>query len=284
MSPESLPSLVVRRDDAERQLQDRIARGEALRNRRIARDEDLVEVRAERKRWHDYNIDLLRKLFDTDTLSAKYAEPIVHAGFLYDNIELEARDFREDLDIHLNRLASIVERLPLYQEKLPGVPVGPPGAEIAGPSQDVFLVHGRDEAARQTVARFLETLDIRVKILDERASQGRTLIEKLEREAIGVGFVVVLLTPDDVGRLNQEDEPLNPRARQNVIFEWAWFSARLGRNHVCALYVRGVEMPSDYPVAYVEMDAGEGWKLKLAQELQAAGINFDLNRALGAQQ
>jgi predicted nucleotide-binding protein with TIR-like domain len=62
----------------------------------------------------------------------------------------------------------------------------------------VFVVHGHDEGAREAVARFLERLGIRPVILHEQASQGGTVIEKVEAHG-EVGFAVILLTPDDLG-------------------------------------------------------------------------------------
>jgi predicted nucleotide-binding protein len=52
----------------------------------------------------------------------------------------------------------------------------------------------------------------------------------------------------------------------------------LGRKNVCALYQEGVELPSDWSgVVWVALDAHEGWKYKLARELNAAGFSIDLN-------
>ncbi|HEY7416206.1 MAG TPA: TIR domain-containing protein [Ktedonobacteraceae bacterium] len=45
---------------------------------------------------------------------------------------------------------------------------------------DVSLVHGHDEEAKQTVARFLERLDMRAIILHEQPNAGRTISEKLD--------------------------------------------------------------------------------------------------------
>ena len=40
-------------------------------------------------------------------------------------------------------------------------------------------------------------------------------------------------------------------------------------------------MPSDlHGVGYYDIDDGGGWKLKLAQEMKAAGLPVDLNRAV----
>ena len=80
----------------------------------------------------------------------------------------------------------------------------------------VFLVHGHDSSARESVARFLEKLSFEVIILHEKPNRGKTLIEKFESNS-DVGFAVVLLTPDDFG--SARDAAANPRARQNVVLE-----------------------------------------------------------------
>lgn len=62
----------------------------------------------------------------------------------------------------------------------------------------VFIVHGHDEQAKETTARFIEKLGLEAVILHEQANEGKTIIEKLEKHT-DVGFSIVLLTPDDVG-------------------------------------------------------------------------------------
>jgi predicted nucleotide-binding protein len=48
---------------------------------------------------------------------------------------------------------------------------------------------------------------------------------------------------------------------------------------VCLLCKGDVEIPSDlYGVIYTDMDAADGWKLKLAKELKAAGLVFDASK------
>jgi predicted nucleotide-binding protein len=145
----------------------------------------------------------------------------------------------------------------------------------------VFLVHGQDEAALHEVARFLEHLDQEVIVLREQPNKGRTIIEKFE-EYTNVGFAIVLLTPDDKGgSVGGPADSQRPRARQNVILELGYFLGRLGRSRVCALYVEGVEIPSDYSgVLYVKLDGDGGWRLNLAKELKAASLPVDMNKAL----
>ena len=47
------------------------------------------------------------------------------------------------------------------------------------------------------------------------------------------------------------------------------------------LYEQGVEVPSDFHgVVYVPLNASGAWKLLLAREMKAAGLDVDLNRAI----
>jgi len=167
--------------------------------------------------------------------------------------------------------------------------LGPPGYErvhgsvgarsvvARATSRKVFVVHGHDEAARESVARFLEGLDFDAIILHEQASRGRTVIEKVEAHS-DVGFAVVLLTPDDVGCVKGGTPA--PRARQNVVLELGYFVGSLGRNHVCALKRGEVEIPSDFEgVVYVDFDSSGAWKQALGKEL-AAEFEIDWNKVM----
>lgn len=146
-------------------------------------------------------------------------------------------------------------------------------------TRKVFLVHGHDDAMRQTVARYLEQLDFVVIELSEQPNMGKTIIEKLEANA-DVDFVVVLLTPDDIGAKAGSLE-LVTRARQNVIFELGFFLGRLGRERVVLLYKPAVEIPSDFHgVVYILYDDNGGWKNTLARELRSAGYEISTDNIL----
>ncbi len=159
-----------------------------------------------------------------------------------------------------------------------GATLRPAKGVPAAMSKKVFVVHGRDEATRQTVARLLERLGLEAIILHEQPSQGRTVIEKFERYS-DVGYAVVLLTADDKGGPKGESpKGYKPRARQNVILELGFFLGKLGRNRVCPLHEENVELPSDYEgVVYVPRDAGGAWQTQLAKEMKSAGLDVDLN-------
>ena len=159
-------------------------------------------------------------------------------------------------------------QIPSPSEKKPVVEKSK--GEILEPQ--VFIVHGHDHGRLQTVARFLERLELTVIILHERPSKGATIIEKLETHG-QASFAVILLTPDDVGAVATEPGKLKPRARQNVVLELGYFLGRLGRRRVAALVSKGVELPSDYSgVVYIPLDDQVAWQFHLAKELKAAGL------------
>ena len=142
----------------------------------------------------------------------------------------------------------------------------------------VFIVHGHDKGAKEEMARFIEKLGIKAIILHEQVNEGRTIIEKIEKNS-DVGFAVILYTACDFG--GNDKSNLKPRARQNVVFEHGYFIAKLGRNNVCALFATGVEKPGDIDgVVYIPFDTNGGWKLSLAKELKNAGYDIDFNLAL----
>lgn len=143
-------------------------------------------------------------------------------------------------------------------------------------TRKVFIVHGHDEAAKQSVARFLEKIGFEAVILHERPNKGRTIITKFREEAADIGFAIVLMTPDDHGA-KSGSAATSPRARQNVVFELGFFIGILGQERVAALVKGDIEPPSDFDgVAYISLDNG-AWKMDLSKELEAAGYKIDWN-------
>lgn len=154
--------------------------------------------------------------------------------------------------------------------------------ESKASSNKVFIVHGRDEAMKQTVARWLERIKLDTVILHEQTNAGQTIMEKFINNS-DVGCAVVLLTPDDMGITvgNLTDKP-KPRARQNVIFEMGFFIGKLGRKHVFVLYppTKDFEIHSDFAgVIYIEYDRPDGaWRGYLAKELLELGYKIDTTK------
>ena len=93
------------------------------------------------------------------------------------------------------------------------------------PTNKVFIVHGHDDALKNEVARFIEKLGLEAIILHEQANKGKTIIEKIEYYS-DVSFGIVLYTPCDIG--GETKENLQPRARQNVVFEHGYLIGKIG--------------------------------------------------------
>lgn len=170
-------------------------------------------------------------------------------------------------------LHSIAREQPPVAPEEPTVVTTPkPAAETR-----VFIVHGRDNLRRASVARFVERLGMTAVILAEQADQGRTIIEKFEDHGNGADYAIVLMTPDDFGGMSGNDS--QPRARQNVVLELGYFMGRLERRRVTALVVGDVERPSDVDgILYVRWDDNEEWHRLVARNMKGIGLDVDMNR------
>jgi predicted nucleotide-binding protein len=275
--PAEPPALRVPRAEAAEKIQAQINEGESLLARQPRSESELESVKELRRIWSDYNRELLVQLFTSTAVAEEYSAFVGGSFSMRPSFADLVEYWRDSVQTSLTRLRSIYRRLELFPAPASATP------ERRNPSSrgdDVFVVHGQNNEAKETVARFLERLDLRVTILHEQPDKGRTIIEKFEDNA-SVGYAVVLLTGDDVGAPRSAPSDLKPRARQNVLLELGYFLGSLGRTHVCALREEGVEIPSDLSgVLYVPFDSAGAWKLRLATEIKAAGIDIDLNRVM----
>jgi len=279
-SPPPKPSLVLPRAEVEEKLRERIRLGREIQSSEVRSESDLDAARNKQSKWNAYNKEYLKRCFSSDVIVDQYSR-VSGWGTIYMDASLNQmiNSFREGIDGQITELESILERLELIPEGAGTVSGSAPASETF--SKAVFIVHGHDEVAKTNVARFIEKLDLEAIILHEKPNKGQTIIEKLETNASNIGFAVVLLTPDDVGAPKEKPTDLRDRARQNVILELGYFCGELGRNRVCVLYKDNVEIPSDYlGVVYTPLDDAGGWRLKLAKEMKAAGLDVDLNKAM----
>lgn len=158
-------------------------------------------------------------------------------------------------------------------------------AEIQSKTADnksIFIVHGHDNEMKESVARFIEKIGYTAVILHEQPNGGKTIIEKFECNAEITAFAIVILSPDDEGFSKQDGIDFKKnRARQNVVFEYGYFSGKLGRSNVVALYKESnvFELPSDLQgITYTPFDSRGYWKTETANELIAAGFKVDKNK------
>jgi predicted nucleotide-binding protein len=205
--------------------------------------------------------------------------PIFVSGAGISGPRLSLSDFQKGVAANINRSRALMaEAIRSLEEDLAETTE----AAVAAPARDlskVFIVHGHDRASKAEVAGFIRKLGFEAIILHERPNKGRALITKFREEAEGAGFAVVLMTPDDLGRAEKAAD-LNPRARQNVVFELGFFIGKLGPEHVAALVEGDIEIPSDFDgVVYISLDEAD-WQTKLGIELQEAGYKFDWNNLM----
>lgn len=154
------------------------------------------------------------------------------------------------------------------------------GKAVIG-GRKVFVVYGHDEIARTQLEAMLRRWDLDPIILDQQASSGQTIIEKLEEYGADVGYAIVLATPDDEGKAVNE-ESYKFRVRQNVVLELGMFLAKLGRNKVAILLKedKNFEKPSDIQgLIYIPFqNKVDEVAIYLIRELSRQGINIDSGR------
>lgn len=164
----------------------------------------------------------------------------------------------------------------ITQVSIPDVVLQPAQNTVPRNKRKVFIVHGRDNEAKLEVSRYIETLGLDAIILHEQASQGMTIIEKIEHYSNDADFAIILYTPCDHGRgVHESNMPPKNRARQNVVFEHGYLISKLGRKNVCSLVKGDIETPNDMSgVVYVPLDNSQGWKIAVAKELLSCGYTI----------
>jgi predicted nucleotide-binding protein len=145
-------------------------------------------------------------------------------------------------------------------------------------SNKVFVVHGHDENAKTSLELLLHEMGLQPIVLHRQPDQSLTVIEKLERYS-DVGYAFVILTPDECAYIAADESKSDVerkkewRARPNVIFEFGYFVAKLGRSRVCCLHTGDLVLPSDIQgMIYKKYHTGvEEVAYSIRKELKAAG-------------
>ncbi len=119
--------------------------------------------------------------------------------------------------------------------------------KVTMPSEPkVFIVHGHDDKTLDELELLLRRMNVKPIILQNIDSGGDTLIEALEKWVNAkTDLVVVLMTPDDLGRVDEEGSKEQSRARQNVILEMGMAIGGVGRKKVFIIMKGKLETPSD---------------------------------------
>jgi len=111
--------------------------------------------------------------------------------------------------------------------------------------ENVFIIHGRDEAKWRELKDIIEDeFGLNPIVLVEQPDVGcKTVIEKFEHYAPTCSYAIAVFTPDD--EVTAESGTYL-QARPNVIYELGWFCGNLGRSRAMLLLKRGTSVFSDF--------------------------------------
>ena len=112
-------------------------------------------------------------MFDNESVAVEYNR---FFGVLVGPISFveQAKEFREDMGESISKLESVPKRLELIPVRHTVASVPPEKRTFLG--KVVFVVHGHDEASKESVSRFIERLGLRATILWKQPNAGRTII------------------------------------------------------------------------------------------------------------
>ena len=224
------------------------------------------------KKWQQVIQDILKMQYQSDKHEnyIRFAKTIeqVKKGF----------DYKKELPKEYNNGITVLNGILESINLLSGEDIHVDDEKILyDVSKNIFIVHGHDETRRIAVEAFVRSINYNPIVLFKEPSLGQTIIEKIESNAENVCFAIVIYTSCDLGKA-KESSDLNPRARQNVVFEHGYMCAHLGRKKVVALLENGIEQPGDLEgVIYIKLDDAGLWQMKVAQEMKAVGLDVDLN-------
>jgi len=112
-------------------------------------------------------------------------------------------------------------------------------------TNDVFVIHGRDETNQLRLSKLIrEDFKLTPIVLLDKPGRSAPTIDKFEHHAQTCSYALALFTADDRVITKRGEEYWQPRP--NVIFETGWFVGRLGKERVLILLQEGVKIYSDF--------------------------------------
>jgi predicted nucleotide-binding protein len=143
-------------------------------------------------------------------------------------------------------ILSVVRAAITRFERNPGLLVRKKSEDNLRRRENIFIIHGRDEAKWRELKDVLKS-EFRLNpiVLFEQPDAGcRTVIEKFEHYAPTCNYAIAVFTPDDEVTDSRGEKYL--QARPNVIYELGWFCGRLGRSGVMLLLKENTSVFSDF--------------------------------------
>ena len=193
-------------------------------------------------------------------------------GTLWNRRETDVIDFDAGLDyLGRERVINIIDKETFE------LVAGEPQMPLSANKPRVFVVYGHDRDALSMLELTLRRIGAEPLIFDQLPVIGsQTIIEVLEDNIPKADAIVVLLTPDDVGRERNSNAELEPRARQNTLIE-AGYAVISRRSRSLLISLGGVTIPTDFEG--IHRVQGSKWSNEVARDfanrLHDMGLNVD---------
>ncbi|MBD3285115.1 hypothetical protein GF359_01910 [candidate division WOR-3 bacterium] len=174
-------------------------------------------------------------------------------------------ELHQSVDNHLAKLDAIITELSPEQE------VSTEAQD--NPGKRIFVVHGRDTTnVFELMTMLKQRYSLECVNVETSPEDIGEQVEKLSRSLAPASFAFIFMAPYDMVKVEKRDEYV--QASAGVLFKLGWFYARLGREKVCILSKKGVEVHPDLEgVQRIGFDTSVTEKAaEIEAKLKAAGI------------
>ena len=200
--------LIIPLEEFKSDLDKRIHLGEEIYQQEINNQTDFEKVREEYGNWNDYNSEYLKQAFNKEKNEYKdrYDKSAMFVGFSMspETPDEKLATFKESVNAKLLNLKKLRAKADLLKCSVESKDEKSQWNEEVETTK-IFIVHGHNDGVKLDLARALEKLDLSPIILSEQPNQGQTIIEKFELHS-NVGFAVIILTADDLGKTKTNDD------------------------------------------------------------------------------
>lgn len=286
--------LMKPREEAVSYLQNQLKKGAEIKSMRIRNGGDLDAARTKKLEWTNETADVLNSLFDSTSVAEQCNDWVGKIYPEFAEFSNFVNQFYEEMEHRLKRVKAVirqVQKLPSETRSTvppavaaapvaPGAPAAPavpaasaapaapaPNLLTAAPEpvsaelNGMLILFGADEASKNAVLLFLESLDVDVSIVEE--GEGLPPITESLESATLAKFAIIV-----------QSDPQKDRA-----FELGFCVGRMGHARVCLLHPPNVSLgPDPRGLTHALIDPNGGWQLQLARHLRRAGLPIDLNK------
>lgn len=109
--------LLISKNEAITNLNDRIEQGRELFNKKIEKKEELVQAKTDRLKWYRYNLNLMLAIFSDASVKQSIEIPSVRQ-YNFNSFTEEVNDFRMTVKKSLEKLEYLLEDIDQYQESI----------------------------------------------------------------------------------------------------------------------------------------------------------------------